>query len=88
MSTDPETRKSIAQRAIARARDRGAPIDEDPVFSALLDEWIRGEINMKEMRDRYLDILALREAERRGRHRRLDPIGAKKVDTAPPDDQA
>jgi hypothetical protein len=70
MSMDPSTRKSIAQRAIDRAKARGAPIDEDPAFAGLVDEWVRGEIDMREMRERYLDILALQEAERRGRHAR------------------
>jgi type III secretion system FlhB-like substrate exporter len=67
MAADSETRKIIARRVIERARLRGAPIDEDPAFVALLDEWISGNIDMKQMRDCYLDILALKEAERRGR---------------------
>lgn len=67
MATDPETRKAIAQRAIDRAAARGAPIDQDPAFVALLDEWVQGEIEFKEMRERYLDLLALQAAERRGR---------------------
>jgi len=67
MATDPETRKAIAQRAIDRAAARGAPIDQDPAFVALLDEWVQGQIEFKEMRERYLDLLALPAAERRGR---------------------
>ncbi|SEI19444.1 hypothetical protein SAMN05216228_104627 [Rhizobium tibeticum] len=67
MSTDPSTRKSIAQRAIDRAKAHGVPIDKDPAFIALLDEWVRGEIDIKQMRERYLDSLALQEAEQRGR---------------------
>lgn len=75
MSTDPNLRKSIAQRAIDRAKARGVPIDEDPAFTGLLDEWIRGEIDMKQMRERYLDRVALQEADRRGRlaRRRAQP---------------
>lgn len=67
MATDPETRKAIAQRAIDRAAARGAPIYQDPAFVALLDEWVQGEIGFKKMRERYLDLLALQAAERRGR---------------------
>jgi hypothetical protein len=67
MSTDPNPRKSIAQRAIDRAKARGVPIDEDPAFTELLDEWVRGEIDTKQMRERYLDRVALQEADRRGR---------------------
>ncbi len=65
MSTDPETRRAIAQRAIARAAARDMPIDKDPVFVALLEQWSRGEIDMKAMRERYLDMIALQAAERR-----------------------
>jgi len=65
MSTDTETRRAIAQRVIDRARARGVPIDTDPAYLVLLEEWIRGEINMKAMRERYLDIIALYAAERR-----------------------
>lgn len=67
MAADHETRKAIAQRAINRAAARGAPIDQDPAFLALLDEWTYGDIEFKEMRTRYLDLLALQAAERRGR---------------------
>ncbi len=56
MATDPETRKAIAQRAIDRAAAHGAPIDQDPAFVALLDEWVQGEIEFKEMRERYLGL--------------------------------
>lgn len=65
MGTDPETRRAIAQRTIDRAATRGFPIDTDPAFLMLLEEWIRGDIDMKAMRDRYRDIIALRVAERR-----------------------
>lgn len=75
MNKGYETRKLIAQRAIDRANSRGAPIDRDPDFVALLDEWVRGDIDMKDMRERYLDILALQEAERRERQRRSGSAG-------------
>ena len=67
MVADPETRRAIAQRAIGRAAARGTPIDQDPAFLSLLNEWIRGNIEFKDMRVRYLDLLALQAAERRGR---------------------
>ncbi|WP_311273349.1 MULTISPECIES: hypothetical protein [unclassified Rhizobium] len=73
MSTDPETRRAIAQRVINRAAARGMPIDKDPAFSALLEEWTRGDIDMKAMRKRYLDIIAVQAAEWRGL--RKSPLG-------------
>ncbi len=66
MSTAPETRRAIAQRAIDRATTNGVPIDTDPTFLTLLEEWIRGDIDIKAMRERYIDMIALRTAERRG----------------------
>ncbi|MGO8253463.1 hypothetical protein ACC792_21100 [Rhizobium ruizarguesonis] len=65
MSTDPASRRAIAQRAIDRAAARGVPIDTDPAFLGLLEEWICGEIDMTAMRERYLDTIALQAAERR-----------------------
>jgi hypothetical protein len=51
------------KRVVDRAATRGMPIDTDPAFLTLLEEWIRGDIDTKAMRDRYLDIIALRAAE-------------------------
>lgn len=65
MSTDPESRKAIAQRATDRAAARGLPIDADPAFVALREEWVRGDIDSKVMRERYLDAIALQVASRR-----------------------
>lgn len=50
MATNTEIRRAIAKRAIDRAAARGVPIDKDPAVAALLEEWIRGEIDMKTMR--------------------------------------
>ncbi len=66
MSADPETRRAIAQRAIDRAAARGVPIDPDPAFLALLQEWIDGHIDIKAMRQRYNQIVAVQKAEQRG----------------------
>ncbi|WP_162950416.1 hypothetical protein [Rhizobium jaguaris] len=52
-----QSRRSIAERAIARARARGTPIDDDSEFVALVELWIEGEIDMKEMRLRYVKLL-------------------------------
>ncbi|QCM14101.1 hypothetical protein CFBP6625_27200 (plasmid) [Agrobacterium tumefaciens] len=65
MTIDTETRRAIAQRVINRAAARGAPINADPAFLALLEEWIRGDIDMRTMREQYLDVFAIRTAERR-----------------------
>ncbi|WP_132959077.1 hypothetical protein [Rhizobium sp. BK251] len=63
------SRGSIAQRVIERARDRGVPIDGDPDAMALVSLWITGEIHADEMRKRYVALLNERKV--RVRH----PLG-------------
>lgn len=74
MIPDPATRRAIAHRAINRAKSRGTLIDEDPIFMALLDAWIGGDIDMRTMRERYLDSLSLKEEQHRGRQPSQDEI--------------
>lgn len=76
MSTDPQTRHGIAQRALERARARGVALDEDAEFMVLLDEWIRGDIPMRVMRERYFSAFAEREKERLLRRTLALPITA------------
>jgi hypothetical protein len=64
MATDPETRRGIAQRALARARDQGVVLEDDSDFMALLEKWIIGEIPMRDMRVGYFSAVAQRERER------------------------
>jgi hypothetical protein len=58
------SRRSIAERVIARARDRGAPIDDDPEFMAIVELWVAGEIETDGMRDRYNALLRRRSRDR------------------------
>ncbi|WP_149743983.1 hypothetical protein [Rhizobium sp. NFACC06-2] len=51
------------------AAARRAPIDADPAFLSAVEECIRGDIGMKAMRHRYLEIIALQAADRRGLHK-------------------
>nr|WP_299503451.1 hypothetical protein [uncultured Rhizobium sp.] len=60
-----DSRREIAERIIARCRDRGRPIDTHPQFRDLLELWIAGSITMPEMRWRLLDLLRRDTAERR-----------------------
>lgn len=55
--TTEQTRRSIAERVIARACARGNPIDEDPEYMAIVELWIVGEISVQEMRRRYIALL-------------------------------
>jgi hypothetical protein len=67
MSTDPETRRSIAQRALDRSVARGISLQDDEAFMALLEQWIAGEIPMRVMRERYFDAVAQRIGHIRNR---------------------
>jgi len=57
MVTTEQTRRSIAERVITRARARGMPIDNDPEYMAIVEMWIGGEISIQEMRQRYIALL-------------------------------
>jgi hypothetical protein len=62
-----QSRRSIAERVIARARELGTPIDTDVEYMALVELWIEGDIDIEDMRQRYINLLARRSAERKGR---------------------
>jgi hypothetical protein len=59
------SRRSIAERVIARARSRGAPVDEDVEFMAIVELWVTGEIETNGMRDRYNALLKQRSRLKR-----------------------
>lgn len=60
-----DTRRSIADRVIARARARGTPIDEDLDYMAIVELWVEGAIDDKGMRQRYIELLERRRDSRR-----------------------
>lgn len=60
-----DSRREIAERIIARCRDRGRPIDTHPQFRDLLELWIAGSITMPEMRWRLLDLMRRDSVARR-----------------------
>lgn len=78
MATDQNSRKTIAQRIIDNASARSMPVDTSPEIIALLDEWVRGDIQFEEMRIRHAALLKEQAAERRKRVR-----GTVVDDTAP-----
>lgn len=44
-----ERRRAAYERAVDRYRARGTPIDRDPVFVALISQWIEGSIEMSDV---------------------------------------
>ncbi|MDR9781012.1 hypothetical protein [Rhizobium redzepovicii] len=81
-------KKEIADRVIARWKDRGFVLDGDPHYMRLVELWIEGEISGAEMRQRYAQFLADRAGERAGRAEPaalpigLDPVGLWRSDGA------
>lgn len=60
------SRRSIAERVIARATSRGMPIDGDVECMAIIELWVSGDIEAGEMRDRFNALLARRSRSKRG----------------------
>jgi hypothetical protein len=58
-------RREIADRVLARMRERGFPADQDNAFMTLIDDWTLGLIEMAGCRSRYAGIIR----ERRHAHR-------------------
>jgi hypothetical protein len=52
-----ERRRLAAQKALDRIRRAGLPMEEDPRFLAWIEQWIAGEIEMPDVRERYLGLL-------------------------------
>jgi len=63
------SRRSIAERTVARARERGMPIDDDVEYMTLVELWIEGEIEIQDLRHRYSELLAHRSADRKARRK-------------------
>jgi hypothetical protein len=59
-----DRKREIADRVIARWKERGFVLDADPHYMRLVELWIEGEIDGPEMRQRYAQLLRDRAAER------------------------
>lgn len=57
-------RRLAAQKAFDRVRRAGLQTEEDPRFLGWIEQWILGEIDMQELRERYLGLLRERALER------------------------
>jgi hypothetical protein len=54
--TASQRRRAIYERAASRFRALGTPIDTDPAFTALVDRWIDGLVEMAEVARSYAEI--------------------------------
>lgn len=60
-----EQRRLAAQKAFDRVRRAGLQTEEDPRFLGWIEQWILSEIDMQELRERYLGLLRERALERK-----------------------
>ncbi|WP_245277391.1 hypothetical protein [Rhizobium leguminosarum] len=58
-----EQRRLAAQKTFDRLRRAGLPTEEDPRFLVWIEQWIAGEIEMQEVRERYLGFLREQASE-------------------------
>ncbi len=59
------SRRAAVTKALGRARRLGIEIDPDPAFHTLIECWVKGELTMPQIRERYLALLKEREQSRR-----------------------
>lgn len=64
---DVRQRREIADRVIARWKERGFALDADPHYMQIVELWIACEIGGAEMRERYAQLLRLQADKRAGR---------------------
>lgn len=57
---DSEKRLAIFERARNRAEAAGTPIESDPQFMEWVGDWIKGEIDLNELKHRYGELLRQR----------------------------
>ncbi|MCC2614393.1 hypothetical protein [Neorhizobium petrolearium] len=81
--TTEQTRRSIADRVIARARARATPIDGDPEYMAIVELWVMGEISIQEMRRRYIALLQERSRTTDHLATAIDEERAGEISTVP-----
>jgi len=56
-----EVRRGMITRGFGRAKKLGLPIEESSEFEGWLEEWVRGEIDTPTLRNRYIELLRMRD---------------------------
>lgn len=54
--TASDRRRAIYERAASKFRALGTPIDTDPAFISLVDQWIEGSVKMAEVARSYAEM--------------------------------
>lgn len=58
-----EKRRALVAHAREKVAAHGLQYDSDPVFLAIEERWVMGEITIGEFRAEYLDLLRQREED-------------------------
>lgn len=56
----PEARRALVERIFDKARRSGQTIDDDPQFIRWIENWIAGDIEIADLREKYRDLLLSR----------------------------
>ncbi|WP_455273665.1 hypothetical protein [Rhizobium herbae] len=57
----PEERRARWQKSVDHKAAHGLRVDNDPVFLAWIEEWIAGDVSIKEVQQRYAALLMSRD---------------------------
>lgn len=61
----PDSRRKLVERIFEKARARGETIENDPLFRGWIEQWIDGEIDLADLRERYRQLLQDRRSSER-----------------------
>ncbi|RDJ07863.1 hypothetical protein B5K06_21220 [Rhizobium grahamii] len=67
-----EARRALIAKAFTRVRQAGCPVEESREFEGWLGQWARGDIDIRTLRQRYVELLHSRDAAWRERHVSVD----------------
>jgi hypothetical protein len=67
-------RKEIAELVVVRWKAHGFALDADPQYTLLVELWVDGAIEAREMRRRYLTVLREQESARTSRSARATGV--------------
>ncbi|MEB2844982.1 hypothetical protein GAO09_02245 [Rhizobiales bacterium RZME27] len=62
----PESRRALVERIFDKARKSGQTIDDDARFIGWIENWIEGDIEIADLREKYRELLLSRRHTKKG----------------------
>ena len=56
----PEARRALVERIFDKARESGQTIEDNPLFLHWIENWIAGDMEIAELREKYRGFLLAR----------------------------